>query len=61
MCLKINKYTLNRAMLRMVPTLRTYADPLTNAMVSTSLVMHLISDRERGDNGLFIALVPKVM
>ena len=30
--------TFNRAMLRMIPTLRTYADPLTNAMVEFYLL-----------------------
>ena len=30
--------TFNRAMLRLIPTLRTYAEPLTNAMVELYLM-----------------------
>lgn len=36
--LKMIYGTFNRAMLRLVPSLRTYADPLTNAMVEFYLM-----------------------
>ena len=41
--------TFNRAMLRVVPNLRAYSDPLTNAMVEF-YTMSQVRERREGEN-----------
>ena len=46
--------TFNRAMLRMIPNLRTYADPLTNAMVEFYLLSQVGGNQHPTSTGTLV-------